>query len=146
MSISAGNGQRMYFLDNLRAFIILLVVVFHVAMGYTTWDLKWWYVNDIQKSKLFDLFIFETDVYIMPIMFLIAGYFACPVLLHKGTALFWKDKLRRIVLPWITGVIFIAPVIAYTAIFSRTDTPPNYFCSGRMIFWATITNRPTIGF
>jgi len=135
VSASAGKGQRIYFLDNLRAFIILLVVVFHVAMGYTTWNLKWWYVNDIQKSIFFDLFILETDVYIMPIMFLIAGYFACPVLLTKGTALFWKDKLQRIVLPWIAGVMFIAPVIAYTAIFTRADTPPGYFTFWPNDFW-----------
>jgi glucans biosynthesis protein C len=135
MSIGAGVKQRMYFFDNLRAFIILSLVVFHVAMGYTTWDLNWWYVNDIQKSKIFDFFILGIDVYVMPIMFLIAGYFASPVLLHKGTTRFWGDKLRRIVVPWVAGVLFIAPAIAYSAIFSRTDTPPNYFSFWANDFW-----------
>ena len=123
----AAGRQRMYFFDNLKAFIILLMVVFHVAMGYTTWDLKWWYVNDIRKNSFFDLFILETDVYIMPIMFMIAGYFAAAGLFKKEIAIFWQDKIKRIVLPWIAGVFFIAPLIAYSAIFSRTDTPPNYF-------------------
>ena len=123
--------KRLYFLDNLKAFIILLVIVFHVAMGYTTWNLKWWYVNDIQQSHFFDLFILTTDVYIMPIMFLIAGYFAPGVLVKKGGNLFGQDKLKRIVIPWLGGVIFLAPLIAYSAIFSRTATPPNYFS-----FWA----------
>jgi glucan biosynthesis protein C len=120
-------AKRMYFFDNLKAFIILLIVVFHVAMGYTTWDLKWWYVNDIYKSNIFDLFILSTDVYIMPIMFMIAGYFAAAVLFKKDITVFWQDKCKRIVLPWIAGVVFIAPLIAYSAIYSRTDTPPNYF-------------------
>lgn len=128
----AVSSQRMYFFDNLKAFIILLMVVFHVALGYTTWDLKWWDVNDIQKSTFFDLFVFETDVYIMPIMFMIAGYFAPIVLVKKGMSLFWQDKLQRIVLPWIAGVLLIAPFISYSIIFSRTNTPPNYFT-----FWAT---------
>lgn len=131
MGAGAAAKRRVYFLDNLRAFIILLIVAFHVAMGYTTWDLKWWYVNDSQKSPLFDLFILATDVYIMPLMFLIAGYFAPPSLLAKGAAFFWRGKLQRIVLPWIAGVVFIAPAIAYSAIFSRTATPPGYFA-----FWA----------
>jgi glucans biosynthesis protein C len=122
--------QRLYFLDNLRAFIVLLVIVFHVAMGYTTWNLEWWYVNDSQKNLFFDLFILETDVYIMPIMFFIAGYFAVPLLLKKGAIVFWQEKIRRIVFPWIAGVLLIAPLIAYSAVFSRAITPPDY-----LSFW-----------
>lgn len=132
--IGMGN-RRMYFFDNLKVFIILLMVVFHIAMGYTTWDLKWWWVNDIKKDSLFDLFVLETDVYIMPIMFMIAGYFAAVVLVKKGMTIFWQDKLRRIVIPWIGGVLFLAPLIAYSHIFSRTDTPPNYFSFWANDFW-----------
>jgi glucan biosynthesis protein C len=127
----SASSQRMYFFDNLKAFIILLMVVFHVAMGFTTWDLKWWWVNDIQKNTFFDFFILETDVYIMPIMFMIAGYFASTILVKKGMAIFWQDKFRRIIIPWIAGVLLITPFISYSVIFSRTDAPPNYF-----YFWA----------
>ncbi|WP_054258895.1 acyltransferase family protein [Propionispora sp. 2/2-37] len=127
MKASGADKSRMYFFDNLRAAIILIMVFFHVAMGYTTWDLKWWYVNDIQKNSFFDLFVFATDVYIMPVMFFIAGYFAPAVLLKQGLVLFWRNKLIRIVLPWLGGVLMIAPLIAYSAIFSRTEAPPSYF-------------------
>lgn len=126
MKLQAMSKQRLYFFDNLKAFIILLMVVFHIGMGYTTWDLKWWTVNDIQKHKFFDFFILETDVYIMPIMFMIAGYFAPMVLVKKGITIFWQDKWKRIVLPWIGGVLFIAPFIAYSSLFSRMDAPPDY--------------------
>jgi|GEM_PF-256561 len=125
--------RRMYFFDNLKVFVILLMVVFHIAMGYTTWDLKWWWVNDIKKDNFFDLFVLETDVYIMPIMFMIAGYFAAMVLVKKEVSKFWQEKIQRIVLPWIGGVVFIAPLVGYSVVFSRTDTPPNYF-----YFWTNI--------
>ncbi len=128
--MQAINKQRVYFFDNLKAFIILLMVVFHIAMGYTTWDLKWWTVNDIQKNIFFDFFVLETDVYIMPIMFMIAGYFAPMALDKKGIAIFGQDKIKRIVLPWIGGVLLIAPLIAYSSFFSRMDMPPNY-----LSFW-----------
>lgn len=131
MNMCTVNQKRMYFFDNLRACIILVVIVFHVAMGYTTWKLPWWYVNDVENSKFFDLFILGIDVFLMPIMFLIAGYFAPAVLFNNGVARFWQNKFRHIVLPWLGGVLFIAPLIAYSAIFSRTDTPPNY-----LLFWA----------
>jgi fucose 4-O-acetylase-like acetyltransferase len=120
------SKKRLYFLDNLKAFTIILVMTFHVAMGYTTWDLPWW-VNDSQKNMFFDLFGFQVDVYIMPIMFLIAGYFAGPALFNRSITKFWKIKLRRIVLPWVLSVLFIAPFITYAIPFSRMDNPPNYF-------------------
>lgn len=135
MRLQGVNKQRVYFFDNLKAFIILLMVVFHIAMGYTTWDLKWWTVNDIQKNEFFDLFVLGTDVYIMPIMFMIAGYFAPMVLDKKGIATFWLDKLKRIVLPWVGGVLFIAPFIAYSNLFSRMDMPPNFFAFWRNDFF-----------
>lgn len=135
MKLHAAGNQRLYFLDNLKAFIILLMVVFHIAMGYTTWDLKWWTVNDVQKHKFFDFFVLVTDVYIMPIMFMVAGYFAPMVLVRKGVASFWQDKLKRIVLPWLGGVLFIAPFISYSSLFSRMDTPPNFFAFWKTDFW-----------
>lgn len=131
----AVSKQRLWFFDNLRAFIVLLVVVFHVGMGYTTWDLSWWYVNDSQQNKVFDWFILSTDVYMMPVLFFIAGYFALPALLQKGMAAFWRGKLRRIVLPWLVGAVLIAPLIAYSAIFSRTAAPPDYFAFWAHDFW-----------
>ncbi len=120
-------AARRYFFDNLRASIILLVVVFHVAMGYTTWNLDWWPVNDLRKSAVFDLFVLATDVFIMPVMFLIAGYFALPALLRRGGQAFWRDKLRRIVLPWVCGVLLIAPAISYITVSRHVSPPPAYF-------------------
>ena len=119
--------NRLNFLDNLKAFIIIVVVAHHVAMGYTTWDLPSWYVNDTQKNQLFNYFINLNDGYMMPIMFFVSGYFAPMVLSKKGARQFWQDKFKRIVLPWLGGIYFIAPMLAYSIVASRTKTPPNYF-------------------
>ena len=129
------TSKRMYFLDNLKAFIILLMVAFHVGLGYMDPQIEWWYVNDTLKNSLFNLFVLETDVYIMPIMFMLAGYFTIPVLNKRGIKEFWRDKLWRIVLPWIGGSLLVAPLIAYSIIFSRTPTPPNYFSFWGNEFW-----------
>ena len=132
-----GNTSRMYFFDNLRGFIILMVVIFHVAIGYTTKPPEWWYVIDIKKNPLFDLFVMTTDVFIMPILFFIAGYFALPALIKKGTAAFWRSKFFRIVVPWVVGVLLFAPLITYSIPFSRTATPPSYIS-----FWANFFGPP----
>lgn len=124
--INHNTDNRMYFLDNLRGFIVLLVIVLHVALGYMSPPIEWWYVNDIQKNPVFNLFVMNTDVYIMPIMFLLAGYFTVPVLQKKGIDTFVKEKFFRIVVPWIAGVLFLAPAITYMIWYSRTPTPPAY--------------------
>ncbi len=119
-------NSRMYFFDNLRAFIVLLVIVFHVALGYMDPPIKWWYVNDTQHNPIFNVFVMNTDVFIMPIMFLVAGYFTIPVLQKKGMNTFVKEKFFRIIVPWIAGVLILAPAITYMIWYSRTSTPPAY--------------------
>lgn len=138
---NSSHAGRMYFFDNLRGFIILMVIVFHAAIGYMTIPPEWWYVIDIKKNPLFDLFVMATDVFIMPIIFFIAGYFALPVLIKKGTASFWHSKFFRIVVPWIVGVLLFAPLITYSIPFSRTATPPSYLFFWVIFFGPTIFNH-----
>jgi hypothetical protein len=88
---------------------------------------QWWYVIDIKSHPIFNLFVMITDVFIMPIMFLLAGYFTVPVLQKQGMGTFLREKIIRIVIPWIAGVLFLAPAITYMIWYSRTSTPPAYF-------------------
>lgn len=125
-SIGYSDYGRMYFFDYLRTFIVLLVIVFHVAIGYMAKAPQWWYVVDTQKNGIFDLFVMNTDVFIMPAMFFIAGYFALPVLHKKGIGIFMREKFFRIVVPWLVGVLLFAPAITYMIWYSRTDSPPAY--------------------
>ncbi len=123
---NGGKRERLYFFDNLRGAIILLVIIFHVAIGFMTKPPQWWYVIDTQKNGFFDLFVMVTDVFIMPLLFLTAGYFALPSLLRKGGAAFWQAKGLRIVLPWIAGVLLFAAPITYMIYCSRMPVPPPY--------------------
>jgi peptidoglycan/LPS O-acetylase OafA/YrhL len=132
-------SRRLYFLDNLRAAIILLVIVFHIALGYMAPPLAWWYVVDTQTSSAFIPFIITVDVFIMPVMFWIAGYFTLPVLQRKGAGSFFRSKLYRIALPWLGGVLLLAPAITYMIWFSRSPTPPPY-----LHFWQNLFFTPQV--
>jgi glucan biosynthesis protein C len=110
---------RLYFLDNLKTFIILLVVFFHSAYAYSTYLSQDWYVVDTQKSLFFDVFIISAFAFMMPVMFFVAGYFGIGSLGRKGQLVFWRDKLYRIVIPWVLGVVILAPAIGYMHSVSR---------------------------
>ena len=131
ISAPAVPSSRLYALDNLRSFIILTVVVFHAAMSYMLFAPSWWYVVDTRQSLGFFGFVMVADVFIMPVMFLLAGYFALPSLLRHGENAFAVDKLKRVGIPWILGTLFLAPMTTYFIWLSRTRTPPPY-----LHFWS----------
>ena len=111
---------RLYFLDNLKWFIIWLMVVFHGAMCYMAYAPDWWYVVDKANPVLSaTLFVCWADIFIMPVMFFISGYFGLMSMARHGIRLFWQKKVARIILPWLFGSIFIAPVVTYIILASR---------------------------
>ena len=125
---------RLHFLDNLRALIVILVVILHGSMTYMLYAPEWWYVVDTQNSLFFTILVLLVDVPIMQILFFISGYFALPSLLKRGSSEFMKDKFIRVGAPWLFGALFLAPVTAYMAYFSR-DVPMSYFQFWASDFW-----------
>jgi peptidoglycan/LPS O-acetylase OafA/YrhL len=125
--------NRMYFLDNLRSFIILLVVVYHAAIAYMIRGPQWYYVVDTQNNFFFNIIVIFSDVFVMPVMFLLAGFFAIRSLSQKRQLVFWQEKIVRIVMPYFAGIIFLAPAINYVYFLSRFDTPPAY-----LDYWGNI--------
>lgn len=127
--------ERFYFLDNLRAFVIFLVIVLHGSMTYMAYAPEWWYVVDPAANSMFFLaVVLLTDVPIMLIMFFVAGYFAYPSLVKRGAGQFVKDKFVRIGLPWIFGVLVLAPPTAYMMFFSR-NVPLSYSDFYLGLYW-----------
>lgn len=119
LSEQSNPSERLYFLDNLRTFIILFVVIFHTAHAFSLYFSQGWYVVNNQKSLFFDIFILSVYSFLMPVMFFIAGFFGIRSLARKGQLTFWKDKFFRIMLPWVLGVILLAPAMTYTQYLSR---------------------------
>ena len=125
------QSNRIFFLDNLRAFVIVLVVVLHGSMTYMAYAPPWWYVLDTQNSLFFTILVLLIDIPIMLIMFFIAGYFALPSLAKRGPTNFVKEKFIRVGAPWLIGVLFLAPPTAYMIYYTR-DVPLSF-----LQFWAT---------
>jgi glucan biosynthesis protein C len=116
-------SARFYFLDNLKTFIILLVVFFHSAYAYSIYYSEDWYVVDTQRRLFFDVFITVAFAFMMPVMFFVAGYFGNRSLARKGQLSFWRDKFYRIIIPWALGVLILAPARGYMYSLSRNLYP-----------------------
>ena len=78
------DNRRLYFFDNLKSFIIVLMTVFHAAMCYMAYAPEWWYVVDAANPSFFLTgFVCFTDIFIMPVMFYVSGYFGGASLAKK---------------------------------------------------------------
>ena len=112
-------SPRQYFLDNLRAFVIILVIILHGSMTYMAFAPVWWYVVDAQTSLFFTALVLLIDVPIMQVMFFVSGYFAMPSLRKRGASGFLKNKTVHIGLPWVVGALLLTPPVAYLTYYSR---------------------------
>ncbi|WP_027722634.1 acyltransferase family protein [Maridesulfovibrio zosterae] len=139
-------NKRLYFLDNLRGIVIFMVVVLHVFLCYMKYAPSWWYVIDPRQSMFFTYGVILIDVPIMPIMFFIAGYFSLSSLQKHGVYEFWAAKFRRIIIPWVLGVFFLAPPSMYMILLSRGKAPASYieFWFGQ--FWKTMFSQSVFWF
>lgn len=127
--------KRIYFLDNLRAVAVLLVVVMHGSLTYMVGAPTWWYVVDSQNSLLFTILLVLIDVPVMQILFFIAGYFAMPSLAKRGPDGFVKSKFIRVGAPWLFGALVLAPPTTYIAYYSR-QVPMSLVEFWTSEFWA----------
>jgi glucan biosynthesis protein C len=122
---------RLYFLDNLRAFVIVMVIVVHASITYMAYAPEWWYVLDPHRSVLFTMLVLVVDVPNMPALFFVAGYLALPSLARRGPGGFVRQKVVRLAVPWVVGVVCLAPIATYMIYVSR-DVPMGY-----LEFWTT---------
>jgi hypothetical protein len=88
------------------------VILFHAAAAYGAMGAKYWPVHDTQTligSAIREVF----DVFIMPVFFFIAGYFALPSIRNKTLAGFIVNKFRRLYIYWLLFVLFFMPIGTY---------------------------------
>ncbi|MFX4262314.1 acyltransferase family protein [Pelotomaculum propionicicum] len=107
------RGSRLSYIDNLRALMIIFVVMLHTAVTYSGFG-SWYYVEnksvDFVSTLFFGFFQSFTQAYFMSLLFLIAGYFAAGNLDAKGTGCFVAGRLFRLGIPVLIYIFLINPV------------------------------------
>ncbi|MCD4770434.1 MAG: acyltransferase [Bacteroidales bacterium] len=110
---------RIYFLDNLRTFLIFLVVLLHAGLVYESVLENVWIVCDPVKNSSIGLVRMYLDIFIMFSIFFISGYFISNSVTGKTDRQFLISKFRRIMLPWIVAVFTLIPAYKVIFLYSR---------------------------
>lgn len=109
--LDTGAFTRVAFLDNIRYLMVVFVVIYHSIAAYAT-VASHWPVHDT-SSIMADIVRELLDVFMMPVLFFVAGYFILPSLERNGVRGFLNGKIKRLLIPWILAVLVFLPIILY---------------------------------
>ncbi|MFM9923956.1 acyltransferase family protein [Variovorax sp. H27-G14] len=104
--------QRLHALDNLRALMMWLGIVLHVAINHVTIasPLPW---RDPQTSHVADLLLLFIHSFRMPVFFVLAGFFVALLVARRGADGMLKNRALRLALPF---ALFWPPLFVATAV------------------------------
>ncbi len=105
---------RLHYLDNLRALAMLIGIVFHVALAYSPLMQNVWFTSDTQNSVIIDIFTYFLHLFRMPLFFCISGYFALMLIEKRGLSGFMKNRMKRILLPFIIFFPLLSIAVMFT--------------------------------
>ncbi|MFS2055203.1 acyltransferase family protein, partial [Variovorax sp. CT11-76] len=104
--------QRLHALDNLRALMMWLGIVLHVALNHITVasPLPW---RDPQTSRVADLLLLFIHGFRMPVFFVLAGFFVALLVERRGAGGMLRNRALRLALPF---ALFWPPLFALTTL------------------------------
>jgi len=115
---SAGS-DRMLYVDNIRAGLIALVIVGHMAITYGAPLGDWYYAEEGQVSTAFAiiamLLLGIGASFLLGLFYTIAGYFTPRPYDRKGPGPFVLDRLKRLGIPLVLYAVVINPLVTYWA-------------------------------
>lgn len=99
--------SRRHDLDALRAFAMLLGVLFHAALPFAPID---WMVGDWKKTDLLMPFIGWVHGFRMPLFIFVSGYFTQMMWRRRGAKATLQQRFLRVFLPLVAGMLTVLPL------------------------------------
>ena len=113
--LKMASTSRIYFLDNLKVLIAVLVVLHHSAQPYGPGG-GWWIASEssgILDFVVLGVFMAINASFFMGLFFMISAYFVPSSLGRKGAAKYMKDRLVKLGVPILIFTIIVFPVMGY---------------------------------
>ena len=106
---------RLHYIDNLRWMCILMLFPFHAAFVFCA---GWYgyYVSSDYTSTAAHFFTVSVEPWIMPLLFCIAGLSTKCALQKRTPLVYLKERVTKLLVPFLAGLVLICPVIAYYAL------------------------------
>ena len=143
---------RLDYFDNLRIFLISLVVLHHLSITYGASGS--WYYNEsaagFPEIVPYSMFTATNQAFFMGMFFFISAYFIAASLNKKGSIRFLKERLVRLGVPTILFFFFLHPLTVFIVNrFIRTkevSTLRLYFALSDFWIWTHVVRGGTFNF
>jgi len=115
MKTSANNNSRLFYIDNLRIFLISLVVLHHLSITYGAPGS--WYYNESQAGSIealpLSMFVATNQSFFMGMFFFISAFFIVSSLERKGGRKFFSDRFIRLGIPLLVYFFVLSPLTVF---------------------------------
>lgn len=105
--------MRLAWIDNLRALMIIFVVMIHAAVTYSGFG-GWYYVENehvgMGSTLFFALIQTFTQAYFMSLLFMISGYFTRKSLERKSSLKLLSGRFYRLGVPLLVYIFLLHPL------------------------------------
>ena len=112
MPPSGSVGERIHYIDWLRAAAVVGVVVYHSLLPFGT---SKWHINNAERSGLLTTVLLVFETFGLGLLFLLAGASARFALRRRSPRVFLMERGRRILIPFVVGTLLLTPPMMYIA-------------------------------
>ncbi|HZC05205.1 MAG TPA: acyltransferase family protein [Ktedonobacterales bacterium] len=124
----AAKSNRRHELDWLRTAAVFGLIPFHTAVMFTTGSYD--YVKNAQTSTVMDTLTTFVSIWGIPLLFLVAGASSRFALASRTTAQFLNERVMRLLIPFVFGLLLIVPLQIYIGQLAATPPPLPVFYLG----------------
>lgn len=121
-----GDARRLYYLDNLKIGLTILVIAHHVGQAYGPTGGAW-PIQEATRAAILGPFFTVNRSFFMSLFFLISGYFMVASYDHHGPGRFLKGRLLRLGIPLLAFFFLIIPLQQYLCHLYKGDLGPLSF-------------------
>lgn len=118
------KNERLYYLDWLRVFAVILLVPYHTGMIFVHSD---FHIKNNVTSTGITIINWFIDNWHMPLFFLLAGASTWFALNKRSTYAYIKERFMRLIIPLIFGIIIIVPPQTFYERIQKSGFSGNYF-------------------
>ncbi|MEY8710114.1 glucan biosynthesis protein C [Mangrovibacter phragmitis] len=93
--------QREFFLDSIRAWLMILGIPFHISLIYSTHQ---WHINSVTPSLWLTIFNDFIHAFRMQVFFVISGYFSWMLYLRYNRKRWWVLRTERVAVPMLASI------------------------------------------
>ena len=116
--------NRLYFIDYIRVFAFLLLILFHSALPFVQYH---WEVTNQQKSELLLSIVLWFHQWRLPLLFFISGVGVYFSLQRRNILHFTLERFRRLFVPLVFAMLFTIPIQVYVEYLQKGRVTGSYF-------------------